>query len=85
MSMIIVLGVPDSRRGSISLIGEFVPSLLREFFFDEEGILLPPKIITKKGPKKVKYCTSGQKAQMTVISCGNAIGQALPLFIIFAT
>ena len=56
---------------------------------DETGMPLeprPPKIVAKKGQKKKKkrYRTSGQKAQVTVIGCGNATGQALPPFIIFA-
>ncbi len=54
---------------------------------DETGVPLtprPPKIIAKKGQKKVRYRTSGQKAQITVIGCGSATGQAIPPFIIFA-
>ena len=44
----------------------------------------PPKIVTVKGQKKIWYRTSGQKSQITVIGCGSATGQILPLFIIFA-
>ena len=44
----------------------------------------PPKIVAKKGVKKVRYRSSGQKAQITVIGCGSATGQALPPFIIFS-
>ena len=44
----------------------------------------PPKVITAKGKKKVRYRTSGQKSQITVIGCGSATGQSLPPFIIFA-
>lgn len=54
---------------------------------DETGIPLepcPPKIITRKGVKKVRYRTSGQKTQITVIGCGNATGQSIPPFIIFS-
>ena len=54
---------------------------------DETGMPLtprPPKIVAKKGKKKIRYRTSGQKSQITVIGCGNAIGQAIPPFIIFA-
>ena len=54
---------------------------------DETGVPLdptPPKIITAKGQKKVRYRTSGKKQQITVIGCGNATGQAMPPFIIFA-
>jgi len=54
---------------------------------DETGVPLeprPPKIVTQKGQKKVRYRTTGQKSQITVIGCGNATGQAIPPFIIFA-
>ena len=54
---------------------------------DETGVPLdpcPPKIITAKGQKKVRYCTLGKKQQITIIGCGNATGQAMPPFIIFA-
>ena len=54
---------------------------------DETGMPLepkPPKIVAKKGVKKVRYRSSGQKAQITVIGCGSATGQALPPFIIFS-
>jgi len=54
---------------------------------DETGVPLsprPPKVIAKKGQKKVRYRTSGQKSQITVIGCGNATGQSIPPFIIFA-
>lgn len=54
---------------------------------DESGVPLeprPPKIIAKKGQKKVRYRTTGTKAQITVVGCGSATGQILPPFIIFA-
>ena len=54
---------------------------------DETGVPLdpcPPKVIAAKGQKKVRYRTSGKKQQITVIDCGNATGQAMPPFIIFA-
>lgn len=54
---------------------------------DETGVPLeprPPKVIAKKGQKKVRYRTSGTKTQITVIGCGSATGQVLPPFIIFA-
>ena len=55
---------------------------------DETGVPLepkPPKVVARKGQKKIRYRTSGQKAQITVIGCGNAVGNILPPFIIFAT
>ena len=54
---------------------------------DETGVPLeprPPKVVARKGQKKVRYRTSGQKAQITVLGCANAAGQILPPFIIFA-
>ena len=54
---------------------------------DETGMPLeprPPKVIAKKGQKKVRYQTSGQKQQITVIGCGSATGHVILPFIIFA-
>ena len=54
---------------------------------DETGVPLcprPPKIIAKKGQKKVRYRTSGQKTQITVLACGSATGQVQPPYIVFA-
>jgi len=54
---------------------------------DETGMPLeprPPKVVAQKGQKKVRYQTSGQKQQITVIGCGSTVGQVIPLFIIFA-
>ena len=54
---------------------------------DKTGVPLephPPKIVAPKGQKKIRYRTSGQKSQITVIDCGNVTGQILPPFIIFA-
>lgn len=42
----------------------------RVYNMDETGVPLqprPPKVIAAKGKKKVRYRTSGQKAQITVI------------------
>ena len=54
---------------------------------DETGVPLeprPPKVIAAKGKKKIRYRTSGQKSQITVIGCASATGQILPPYIIFA-
>ena len=56
------------------------------FNVDESGMPLEhqaPKVVARKGQKKVRYCSSGNKSQVTVVGCINAIGQALPPFIIF--
>ena len=54
---------------------------------DETGMPLcprPPKVIARKGQKKVCYRTSGLKSQVTVLACGSATGQIIPPFIIIA-
>ena len=54
---------------------------------DETGMPLeprPPKVVAKKGQKKVRYQTSGQKQQITIIGCGSATGHVIPPFIVFA-
>ena len=42
-----------------------------------------PRVVARKGKKKVRYCTSGNKSQITIVGCINAIGQAMPPFIIY--
>ena len=47
---------------------------------DETGMPLDhraPHILAKKGQKKVRCATSGNKSQVTVVGCINAVGQAL--------
>ena len=54
---------------------------------DETGMPLephPPKVIAKKGQKRVRYQTSGQKQQITVTGYSSATGHVIPPFIIFA-
>ena len=53
---------------------------------DETGALLEPrspKVIARRGKKKVRCRTSGQKTQITVLGCGSATGHhhssSLPL------
>ena len=44
---------------------------------DESGMPLdhrPIWIVEKKGQKKVRYQTSGNKKQITVVSCTSAVG-----------
>ena len=58
----------------------------RIYNVDETGMPLdhrPPKVVTKRGQKKVRTRTSGNKAQITVIACVSAAGQAIPPFVIF--
>ena len=53
---------------------------------DETGIPLDhrsPRVLAKKGSKKVRYCSTGNKSQVTVVGCINAVGQALPPFVVF--
>ena len=42
-----------------------------------------PNVVAKKGQKKVRYRTSGNKSQVTVIGCVSAAGHAIPPFVIF--
>ena len=58
----------------------------RIYNMDESGIPLdpkPPKVVSPKGQKKIRYRCSGQKSQITVIGCCSATGQAIPPFVIF--
>ena len=53
---------------------------------DETGMPFDPrpsKVAAPKGLKKVRYCSSGQKGQVTVVGCASASGQAIPPFVIF--
>ena len=53
---------------------------------DETGMAYehrPPKVVTLKEQKKVNSRTSGNKAQTTVVACVNAIGQAIPPYVIY--
>ena len=53
---------------------------------DETGMLLnhtAPKIITRRGHKNVRYRTSGNKSQITVIGCVSITGHVIPPFVIF--
>ena len=53
---------------------------------DESGMPLeasPPRVLAKVGQRKVRYRTSGNKSQITVVGCINAAGQSLPPFVIF--
>ena len=53
---------------------------------DETGVEFeyrPKNVLTLKGQKKIKCRTSGNKKQTTVVACINAIGQAIPPFVIY--
>ena len=56
------------------------------YYVDETGMPIdhhPPKIITKKGQKKIRYRKTENKCQITVIGCISVTGQAIPPFVIF--
>ena len=58
----------------------------RIYNMDESGMPLdhkPPKVVTRKGTKKVHCRTSGNKAQITVLACANAAGSVIPPMVIF--
>ena len=42
-----------------------------------------PKHIVPKGPKKVHGSSSGNKTQITILACTNAVGTMLPPMVIF--
>ena len=65
---------------------ELLDSPAQIYNVDETGMPLdhcPPKIIAKRGQKKVRYRTSGNKSQIAVIGCVRVAGQAIPPFVIF--
>ena len=58
----------------------------RIYNMDETGVPLdpkPPKVLCRKGQKKIHYRSTGNKSQITVLGCANATGQAQPPFVIF--
>ena len=42
----------------------------------------PPNVVAKRGQRKARYRVSGKKEQITVLACGNAVGQAIPSMVI---
>ena len=58
----------------------------RIYNMDETGMPLdhkPPKIVARKGMKKVHCRTSGSKGQITMLACANAAGSVIPPIVIF--
>ena len=56
------------------------------FNIDETGMPLdpsPPSVIARRGQKHPSAVGSGDKTQITVLSCCSAAGYALPPFVIF--
>ena len=54
---------------------------------DESGIPLEhkmPKTVVKRGAKKIRQRSSGNKTQITVFGCGSATGQAIPPMVIIS-
>ena len=65
---------------------QLLDSPSRIYNVDETGITLDghaPRVVDKRGQKKVRYRTAGNKNQVTVIACVNASGQCILLFVIF--
>lgn len=53
---------------------------------DETGMPLnhrPPNVVAKRGQKKVRTRTTGDKSQVTVVGCVSAVGHVIPPYIIF--
>jgi len=42
-----------------------------------------PLCVDQERSEKVRYCSSGNKGQVTVVGCINAMGQALPPCVVF--
>ena len=81
-----------NRRSNVRLLKEvlvenqLLNSPNRIYNVDETGIALDghaSRIVAKRGQKKVRYRTSGNKNQITVIACVSASGQCIPPFVIF--
>ena len=65
---------------------ELLHSPNRIYNVDETGITSDghaPRVIAKRGQKKVRYRTTGNKNQITVIACVSASGQCIAPFVIF--
>ena len=63
-------------------------SLSQIYNADKTGMPLdhkPPKIVTKRGQKKVRSRTSRNKSQITVVACVSATGHVIPSLVIFYT
>ena len=74
---------PDTMKQHFSLLKDalqehdVMDSPAQIYNDDETGMpldLRPPKVVTEKGQKKVRYRTSGNKSQITVIGCVSAVG-----------
>ncbi len=44
----------------------------------------PPRIVSAKGTRKVRWISSGNKTQITILVCCNAAGQAIPPMVVFS-
>ena len=58
----------------------------RIYNMDESGMPLdhkPPRVVARKGTKKIHCHTSGNKSQITILACANAVGTTLPPMVIF--
>ena len=58
----------------------------RIYNMDESGMPLDhklPKVVARKGTRKVHCHTSGNKSQITVLVCANAAGSVVPPMVIF--
>ena len=56
------------------------------FNLDETGMPLdpqPPKVVTLKGVKHATSLSTGNKSQVTVLSCCSASGNVIPPLVIF--
>ena len=65
---------------------DLMDKLCQIYNCDKSGMPLEhkmPKTVAQKGSKKVRQRSSGNKAQISVLACGSATGQAIPPMVIF--
>ena len=65
---------------------DLMDKLEQVYNVDESGMPLEqqfPRVVARKRKKKVIYCTSGNKSQITIVGCINAIGQTMPPLTIY--
>ena len=82
---------PETVKSYFDLLGKVLQenNLLEKpaqlYNMDETGMPIErraPNIVAKKGKKKVRYRSAGNKSQITVVGCVNATGNAIPPMVI---
>ena len=66
----------DNNYITLKNVLHLVEKLGQIYNVDESGMPLDHRslrVIARKGLRKVRYCTSGNKSQITIVACINAI------------